>query len=125
MEIQKLSEAEPEENEGGVQESTVLKKEGLVGEIGDQVVTVSEVTFRPGERTKMHKHTYGQVLYVVDGPGVVATAGNEREVDDGDLIFIPPGEEHWHGTGQDASSDFAHITYVLRDSVDEGTVAVE
>lgn len=124
MEIRKLSEVEPEERGGAVQESTALKKDGIVGHVGEQVVTVNEVTFRPGERTKMHKHTYGQVLYVTRGSGVVATADEEHPVDEGDLIFIQPGKAHWHGTAHEDPVKFTHITYVIRDEPGKDTTPV-
>lgn len=124
MEIRRLSAVDPEEAGGDVQESTVLKREGIVGDIGDRVVTVSEVTFRPGERTRLHTHDYGQVLYVTRGEGVVATVDETHTVCEGDLIFVPPDEVHWHGTARDDPVEFAHITYVVRDAVGEGTTAV-
>lgn len=125
MQVASLEDVEPEETGGAVQTSTILKKGALVGDTGDQVVTISEIRFRPGERTKYHTHDYGQTLYVTDGRGVVATRDEEREVTEGDLIFFPPGEEHWHGTAEDSDDELAHLSIVLRDAVGEGTHPVE
>lgn len=124
MEISHLSEGEPEIIGGPVQESKAQKKAGLIRDLGDRVVTVSEVTFEPGERTNMHYHTYGQVLYVTRGPGFVGTEDEEHEVTETDLIFFAPGEHHWHGSGPDADSSFSHLTYVIRNEVGEDTIAV-
>lgn len=124
MEIRELADAEPEESGGDVQESTAMKKTGLVGDIGNQVVTVNEVTFRPGERTRLHEHTYGQLLYVTSGRGVVATEDEEREVTEGDLIFLEPNEVHWHGTSREDPQEFTHLTVVVRNEVDLDTTAV-
>lgn len=124
MEITNLREVEQVESGGDVQESVMLKREGVVGDIGEQVVTVSEVTFRPGERTRLHEHTYGQTLYVTGGQGIVATEDEEYEVSEGDLIFIPPGEVHWHGTAHEDPVEFSHLTYVVRDEVGQDTTAV-
>lgn len=124
MQVQKLSEVDIEEVGGDVQESTALKKEGLVGDVGDQVVTANEVTFRPGKRTNMHKHTHGQLLYVTGGRGVVGTEDEQYTVERGDLVFFHPGEVHWHGTSREDPAEFSHLTVVLRDGVGEGTIAV-
>jgi quercetin dioxygenase-like cupin family protein len=119
------------EHDSPFQASVVVPQAGYysgtytIPNVGDQVVTVSEIRFRPGERTKFHYHDYGQILYVVDGQGIVATRGEEREVTRGDLIFFPPDEEHWHGTAVDSSEAFAHLSMVLRDDPNSGTHPVD
>ncbi len=56
------------------------------------------VTFEPGARTAWHTHPLGQTLYVLWGTGLVARRGQAPEViRAGDTVWIPPGEEHWHG----------------------------
>ena len=124
MEIRGVADVEPEESGGDVQESTALKKTGLVGDTGDQVVTANVVTFRPGERTRLHEHTYGQLLYVTSGRGVVATEDEEREVTEGDQVFFEPGEVHWHGTSRDDPEEFSHLTVVIRDEEGQDTTPV-
>ncbi len=40
----------------------------------------------------------GQTLYVISGVGRVQTKGGPvREIRPGDVVWIPPGEKHWHG----------------------------
>lgn len=56
------------------------------------------VSFAPGARTAWHTHPLGQTLYILSGVGRVGTRGGPvREVRAGDVVWIPPGEEHWHG----------------------------
>ena len=56
------------------------------------------VTFEPGSRTAWHTHPLGQTLYVISGVGRVQTKGGPiREIRPGDVVWIPPGEKHWHG----------------------------
>jgi quercetin dioxygenase-like cupin family protein len=56
------------------------------------------VTFEPGPRTAWHTHPLGQTLIVTSGLGwVQAEGGPKREVQAGDIVWIPPGEKHWHG----------------------------
>lgn len=61
-------------------------------------VRSSHVTFEPGARTAWHTHPLGQTLYVLAGVGrVQAWGGPIREIRPGDVVWIPPGEKHWHG----------------------------
>ena len=65
------------------------------------------VTFQPGARLNFHIHDYEQILIVTEGTGIVATKEEERTVKTGDVIYIAPGENHWHGATAD--SVFSHI----------------
>ena len=63
-------------------------------------VRATAVRFEPGARTDWHTHPLGQTLYISSGAGRVQTWGNKvREVRAGDVVWIPPGEKHWHGAG--------------------------
>ena len=56
------------------------------------------VRFEAGTRNSWHRHSGGQVLYVLDGVGRVGTrTGEQADLKAGDLVYAPPGEEHWHG----------------------------
>ena len=55
-------------------------------------------TWPPGARTAWHPHPCGQTLYVISGVGRFQTKGEPvKEIKAGDVIWIPPGEKHWHG----------------------------
>ncbi|GGO87731.1 cupin [Nocardioides phosphati] len=61
-------------------------------------LSCAHVRFTPGARTVWHTHPKGQTLYVTDGIGYVGTRGGPvQEIRPGDVVFIEPGEEHWHG----------------------------
>jgi quercetin dioxygenase-like cupin family protein len=61
-------------------------------------LVVNRVSFEPGARTNWHTHPLGQTLYVIAGVGRVQTKGGPlREIRPGDVVWIPGGEEHWHG----------------------------
>jgi quercetin dioxygenase-like cupin family protein len=60
-------------------------------------VGCSHVRFTPGARTAWHSHPKGQTLYVTDGIGLVATHAGVHEIRPGDVVYIEPDEEHWHG----------------------------
>jgi quercetin dioxygenase-like cupin family protein len=56
------------------------------------------VTFEPGARTAWHTHPAGQTLIVTAGAGWAQQWGHPiQDIHPGDVIWIPPGEKHWHG----------------------------
>ena len=60
------------------------------------------VTFAPGGRTHWHTHPLGQTLYVTAGSGRIQHWGGAvQTIRAGDVVWIPPGEKHWHGAGPD------------------------
>src|SRR4051812_11590251 len=61
-------------------------------------VAGASVTFEPGARTAWHTHPLGQTLIVAAGAGRAQRWGGPiEEIRPGDVIWIPPGEKHWHG----------------------------
>lgn len=66
-------------------------------------VTIASVLFTPCARTYWHHHEHGQILYVTAGIGRICTAGESpRIIRTGDVVWVPPGEVHWHGGGPDS-----------------------
>lgn len=76
-------------------------------------VNSGKVTFLPGARTNWHSHPAGQMLVVTEGTGWVVTRGGQRiAMNAGDVIWTPPGVEHWHGAADDnAVSHYAIQQY--------------
>ncbi len=71
-------------------------------------VAMALVTFEPGARTAWHTHPLGQTLIVTSGCGWVQREGAPVEViRPGDVVWISPGEKHWHGAT--ASTAMSHI----------------
>lgn len=71
----------------------------------------SLVTFEPGARTAWHTHPLGQILIVTSGTGRVQRWGDPvEEIRQGDVVWIPPGQKHWHGAAPNSS--MAHIAIV-------------
>ena len=66
-------------------------------------VLINSVSFAPGARTHWHSHDGGQVLIVTSGRGLVYDReGRGSAISVGDVIFIEPGIEHWHGAAPDS-----------------------
>ncbi len=57
--------------------------------------SLAEATLAPGAGTRRHYHARTEEIYVVlGGSGLVEVDGDERDVEPGDAILIPPGA--WH-----------------------------
>ena len=62
------------------------------------LVQCASVTFEPGARTALHTHPLGQTLIITAGCGWTQRWGGPiEEIRPGDVVWIPPGEKHWHG----------------------------
>jgi len=71
----------------------------------------ARVTFEPGARTAWHTHPLGQLLIVTAGTGRVQHWGDAvEEIRQGDVVWIPAGQKHWHGAAPNSS--MAHIGIV-------------
>jgi quercetin dioxygenase-like cupin family protein len=61
-------------------------------------ISGASVTFEPGARTAWHTHPLGQTLIVMAGSGRAQRwGGSIEEIRPGDVVWISPGEKHWHG----------------------------
>ena len=68
----------------------------------------ANVTFEPGARTAWHSHPLGQTLIVTAGCGRAQRWGGPvEEIRPGDVIWISPGEKHWHGAA--ATTAMTHL----------------
>lgn len=80
----------------------------------------SLIKFEPGARTAWHTHPLGQILIVTAGTGRVQRWGDPvEEIRQGDVVWIPPGQKHWHGATPNTS--MAHIAIV--EQLDSKSVA--
>ena len=74
----------------------------------------ASVTFEPSARTAWHTHPLGQTLIVTSGLGwVQCWGGPVEEIRPGDVIWLAPGEKHWHG----ATSSTAVTHIALQESL--------
>lgn len=78
------------------------------------------VTFSPGARTDWHAHPLGQTLLVTAGCGWVQRDGGPvEEIRSGDVVWIAPGEKHWHGATM--TTLMSHVAIAEKD--EEGKTA--
>ena len=82
-------------------------------------VAGASVTFEPGARTAWHTHPLGQTLIVTAGCGRAQRWGGPvEEIRPGDVIWIFPGEKHWHGAA--ATTAMTHLA--IQERLDGKTV---
>jgi len=82
-------------------------------------VAGAHVTFEPGARTAWHTHPAGQTLIVTFGRGRVQRQGSPvEEIRQGDVVWFPAGEKHWHGATPDTA--MSHIA--IQESIDGSAV---
>ena len=82
-------------------------------------VVGASVTFEPGARTAWHTHPLGQTLVVTAGCGWAQKSGGAREeIRPGDVVWIPPGEKHWHGATE--TTGMTHLA--IQEKLDGKTV---
>jgi quercetin dioxygenase-like cupin family protein len=73
-------------------------------------ISVGNVTFEAGARSKWHTHPAGQILLAIDGVGYYQEKGKPKQIlRKGDAIKCPPNIPHWHG----ASADTAFIQVAI------------
>lgn len=78
-------------------------------------VAGAHVTFEPGARTAWHTHPAGQTLIVTFGRGRVQREGGPvEEISQGDIVWFPAGEKHWHGAAPDTA--MSHIA--IQEAID-------
>ena len=75
-----------------------VRRDALVDAPEPARINAAYVTFEPGARTAWHTHPLGQTLIVTAGCGRVQRWGGSIEtICPGDVVWIAPGEKHWHG----------------------------
>ena len=83
-------------------------------------VRALRVSFEPGARTAWHIHPLGQTLHVISGVGLMGLRNEAPQlIKAGDTVWIPPGEEHWHGASATNSMMHIAIQEALNGSVAE------
>lgn len=80
----------------------------LLGPDTDKALDILMVKFAAGATNIFHTHDTGQVLYVTEGTGIVATETEEIILKPGMIAYIPAGEKHRHGATNDSA--FAHLS---------------
>jgi mannose-6-phosphate isomerase-like protein (cupin superfamily) len=79
------------------------------GDLGARNLSVTWVDVPPGAEQRSHSHEDSEQVYViVRGRGRVHVAGDEEDVGEGDLVFIPPATDH--GIVNDGTETLVYVT---------------
>lgn len=79
---------------------------------GAKIAHLGLVRFAKGARNKFHTHKNEEIMIITEGKGIVATKDKEYICTPGMIIYLPPGEVHWHGATKD--STFGHYVVVVQ-----------
>jgi quercetin dioxygenase-like cupin family protein len=109
MRIARTSDTDPTPMDGAHFSGPVSRSE--LAEIGARPDgSVIVVYFAAAARTNWHRHSQGQVLYVLAGAGRVGVrTGGSVEILPGDLVYAPAAEEHWYGAAE--SQPMTQLTF--------------
>jgi len=109
-----VSKGSPKHFTGSVLVDTLFKADDPARTSGGRV------TFEPGARTVWHTHPLGQTLIVISGIGRVQRWGDPiDEIRQGDVVWIPPGQKHWHGAAPNSAMTHIAIAEQLNGTVVE------
>jgi len=79
------------------------------GDLGSRNLTVTWVDVPPGAEQRAHSHEEAEQVYViVRGRGRMQVAGDDEEVGEGDLVFIPPATHH--GIVNDGTETLVYVS---------------
>lgn len=93
-----------------------VRIDGLFNPAAPERVQGALVTFDPGARTAWHTHPLGQTLIVTQGIGRCQRDGGPiEEIRPGDVVWIAPGERHWHGAAPQQG-----MSHIAIQEVDDG-----
>lgn len=63
-------------------------------------------TVKPGGYTPLHTHPWEHEVFILKGTGAVVNEGKDKPIRQGDVIFIPPEEEHQFKNTSDMELEF-------------------
>lgn len=76
--------------------SEVRKHLVRVVDLPSRALSVTLGGLEPGESTRLHRHNYETVIYVLEGRGVSTIGGRDVEWRAGDAFYVPPWAWHSH-----------------------------
>jgi AraC-like DNA-binding protein len=71
-----------------------MKWGDVMGKFGVRILWTARYDYVKGERLKLHRHTYYQMIWIADGSGVFHHGDEIYELKPGTLFFIKPNQPH-------------------------------
>ena len=72
----------------------VLKQVPISKNDGAPVFSFRVFTIEPEGHTPFHTHPFEHENYIIQGNGAIVTENGEREIRQGDYVFVAPNEKH-------------------------------
>jgi quercetin dioxygenase-like cupin family protein len=70
--------------------------------LGTDELEFNVLSLEAGTRTRPHTHNADQLIYQLEGVGIVAVGGGPDErVEEGECVLLPAGVPHMHGAAGD------------------------
>jgi len=66
----------------------------ITREIGAKNFAMRLFEMEPGGHSPLHTHGWEHELFVLEGEGVAVGGTEERKIQPGDAVFVPPKEKH-------------------------------
>jgi mannose-6-phosphate isomerase-like protein (cupin superfamily) len=118
MLVQRLKDA-PRNHRGGQVSYLLLAP----GQLGSENVAITWVEGEPGSEQPVHKHPNSEQVYVVvRGRGVMRVGNEEREVEAGTMVLVPPRTGHAIRNAGEEPLVFVSATSPPFEMPPEGTV---
>jgi mannose-6-phosphate isomerase-like protein (cupin superfamily) len=77
-------------------------------DVPDTPIAATWVTVEPGGQQIVHHHPEIQIYIIVQGGGLMRVGGESRQVQAGDLVYIPSNAEH--GIHNNASEPLMYVS---------------
>jgi mannose-6-phosphate isomerase-like protein (cupin superfamily) len=96
MDVRSITRVEPEVEHNGTVPVWYLVHPREMHDItdGGSLELVNEFEVAAGGAVFPHSHPTHEFYFVMSGRGVMTIAGEDREVNPGDLVYIPPDQVH-------------------------------
>lgn len=77
--------------------------------IGTKDIDVGMSIYGPGMKAPFHVHPGSEIMFIVHGRGKFGTREKTVEVGPGDVLYFPPGEEHYLENDKSQTLEFLFI----------------
>jgi len=73
-------------------------KQVITEAVGAKNVEIGWISFPPRFESEKHLREVEELLIPLEGKGYIRTIEGEFDIAPGMIVFLPPGDSHWHGT---------------------------
>ena len=86
----------------------------LNDQAGAENLTISWIEFPPGVETEKHTRENEEIRIPLTGKGFIRTSEGEFEISPGMIVFLAPGDDHYHITKDSSLSQYVIFAPPMR-----------